>query len=305
MNKISCLAVLGLALLLTSTTWAETALKAPWGEAEGQIGLMAGEEIEPVGPLSFTVSGEQIAVLDTVNQRLAVSKKSGKALETLATHVRAWTLCPDGGGGFLALEDHQLSHYSNQGQVAGTFSLRPSLEIIHGYGSELYLAPDGKISLCSANQKAFSLPSPATLQNSLNDLKPEMIQSFKGRLANTKNVGNFRIKRLSAGDIRIIGEDAEGKVLVSVPIQMDGDPAGATLFKGQDSQGNLYVEVERLVGGRAELEVHRYAPGGQRLKMIPMPNDYFTTVYKKTEITPNGRVYQMLTTPEGVAVLAY
>ena len=86
---------------------------------------------------------------------------------------------------------------------------------------------------------------------------------------------------------------------------MNGDLAGAVLFKGQDNQGRLYVEIERLKGNQALLEVHRYNLDGKCLEVYSLPNQYYTTIYKKTEITPEGTVYQMLTTPDGVQVIRY
>ena len=127
----------------------------------------------------------------------------------------------------------------------------------------------------------------------------------EGRSGESNSGLRFLIRRLGGNDIRLIGQDEKGKDLVAVRIEMDGGIAGAVLFKGQDSSGRVYVEVERLKGARTELEVHRYTVGGERLAVISMPNNYFTTVYKKTEVTPDGSVYQMLTTPEGVQIHRY
>ena len=51
--------------------------------------------------------------------------------------------------------------------------------------------------------------------------------------------------------------------------------------------------------------MHKYSLSGELLEAFSLPNDYFTTVYKKTEIAPDGSVFQMLTTPEGVRILVY
>jgi hypothetical protein len=86
---------------------------------------------------------------------------------------------------------------------------------------------------------------------------------------------------------------------------MDGDRAGAVLFKGQDNSENLYIEIERLTSNGTLLEVHKYNKSGERIAIYKMPNKYFTTIYKKTEITPNGDVYQLYTTPTGVQIIKY
>jgi hypothetical protein len=38
------------------------------------------------------------------------------------------------------------------------------------------------------------------------------------------------------------------------------------------------------------------------LSIQEIPNHYYTTVYKKTELAQDGSVYQMLTTPAGVEI---
>ena len=35
--------------------------------------------------------------------------------------------------------------------------------------------------------------------------------------------------------------------------------------------------------------------------LLELPNDYFTTVYRKFDVRPDGTVWQMRTTPDGVA----
>jgi hypothetical protein len=125
--------------------------------------------------------------------------------------------------------------------------------------------------------------------------------SEKDSLFNLK----YSVKRMSGNQARVIGLNSDGKVLTSIPIVLDEGTPGAVLFKGLDEQGNIYTELEVLNGNNVGLEVHKYAPSGKRLTSYSLPNDYYTTVYKKTEISPNGTLYQMLTTPEGLQIIRY
>jgi hypothetical protein len=56
-------------------------------------------------------------------------------------------------------------------------------------------------------------------------------------------------------------------------------------------------EVEQIEPGRVRLQLRT---GTADSPLLEVPNDYFTTVYKKVEVLPDGTVWQMLTTPQGV-----
>jgi hypothetical protein len=275
----------------------------PWGEDAGRIGLIHQAEIERCGPVGFCVAEDGMRILDTVNARV-VRVSPGRAAETVAEGVRGTAIAIDGADGFLVLEDRTVSHFAN-GRRGKAFPLPAGARFIEGYGAGVSLSRRLGVSASSADQRTWTVATGTAAKGFAGPDAPQAARAVNGRAGNAKEGLLFAIKQVSGNDIRILGSDADGKDLVSVPILMDGDPSGAVLFKCQDDAGNLYAEVERLKGGRAELEVHRYAPDGARLAVFKMPNDYFTTVYKKTEIAPDGTVYQLLTTPDGVKILRY
>jgi len=279
----------------------EVVLEASWGTSAGQIGLLDQPEMERCGPISFCVAGDHVLLMDSMKRRV-VAVEPGKGIRALADNVQGWSICPDDAGGFFTLGDDGIAHYGETGKSKNRLSTQPPKKTIEGYGTEVLFTPQLGLRLSNVDQKNRLLATGlARTGFAATDSSPSLI----GRSGLLSQDLRFYIKRLSSEDIRILGEDEDGKVLVSVQVKSDGDQFGAVLFKGEDAEGHLYVEVERLVGGKAELEVHRYSHNGVRTALLQLPNDYHTTVYKKTEVMADGSVYHFLTTAGGVRVTRY
>lgn len=259
----------------------------------------------------------------------------------LATDVDATALCPDGNGGVWIQNGPVVERIDAQGRrnarktLADKTALRAAK--IEGYGVELRRDHDGVIALRGLDRETVVVAatartadegkdeaptegktptsdasSPSTSASSAASTSASSAAPSSSTAApvpasstNADTPLRYSIKRMSGNAVRILGLDPGGKALASVEVRIDSGALGAVLFKGTDAQGNLYVELERIDGGRANLEVHRYAPSGQRLHRFKLPNTYHTTVYKKAEVISDGSVYQMLTTPEGVRVIRH
>jgi hypothetical protein len=273
---------------------AEIAFSTPWGDNEGEIGLINQPEMERCGPLSFCMDSARLFLLDSVHKQLIGVEPGGKSILTIK-EVSGWSLCGDGSGGAFVQTGDRIVHINLKGEKSDLFKVDPEKgkpsNLIQGYGNELFVDPQGQVSLRTVNQKIHKIAG---------------AKGAKSLSSSIPNVSlNFQIKRMLKNEVRIIGFDEQGKDLVSVSVVIDKGTAGAVLYKGMDNQGNLYVELENIKDGKAFLEVHRYSQKGERLAVLELSNDYFTTVYKKTEVAPDGSVYQMLTTKEGIQILCY
>lgn len=269
----------------------------PWGDNPGEIGLVNLPEHETCGPLSFCTDGKNVFVLDTVHKQVVRVNTNGERA-VIAGNVLGWDICADDSGGVFVRNDETILHINKNGNVKKVGIVKGESgkipKIIQGYGNELYVDSDGYLCTRELTQKVYRISGVPRMSDLAFRLPDESLRSL-----------HYQIKRFSGNTVRILGIEPEGKVKVSVTVKINDGTPGAVLFKGIDSSGNLYVEVENLKGNSIGLEVHRYAPSGKLLALFKMPNDYFTTVYKKTQITPDGSVYQMLTTPEGVSIIRY
>jgi hypothetical protein len=268
----------------------QTVFSSKWNEKGAGPGLINVPEHEIVGPLTFCVDGGNVYLADTVNQRI-LRAAAGSPAEVLAGNVLASAICPDGQGGVWVRVGNAIQRLDAGGKATAEkaiTSVRRGRIATEGYGIELVASPAGAVEFRQLDQSAETID--AGRQSREATAAPDL---------------RYFIKRFSGNDVRILGEAPDGKILVTVPVQIESGYPGAVLFKGTDSDGNLYIELERIDAGTIGLEVHAYAPDGTPLRKIPLFNSYFSTVYKKTEVAPDGTVYQMITTPEGVEVVCY
>jgi len=277
--------------LAASAQVAEIAFSAPWGKSTGDVGLIKKQEMEVLGPITFCTDGRNVFLLDSVQKRVLSS--SGGKTAVVAENITGWDICADGNGGFFIQEGSRIKHINAKGKAGSPCLLKDktgkSPKLIEGYGNEMFVDARGNLTVRAVDQKIHEVAGAKAAARSSGG-GPEL---------------SFRIKRMLGNKIRILGQDPDGKVLVSVKVKLDKGIPGVAIFKGRDSSGNLYVEIESIRDGRAFLEVHRYSTDGKRLAVFPLSNDYFSTVYKKTAIAADGAVYQMLTTPEGVRILRF
>ncbi|MBN1900331.1 hypothetical protein JW926_03285 [Candidatus Sumerlaeota bacterium] len=274
---------------------AEIVFSAPWGEGEGEIGLINQPETEICGPLSFCTDNDSVFLLDSAHEKLIGVGVMGKA-RTVAGKIAGDSLCADGEGGAFVQTEDRILHINSKGEKKGNFKINvkanpgKSSKLIQGYGNEMFVDHKGQACLRTANQKIHKFSGAKNVK----------------RLASIPNASlDFQIKRMPGNEVRIIGFQDDGESRISVTVRIDGGEAGSALYKGMDNKGNLYVEVENIKDDKVFLEVHRYAQTGERLAVFELSNNYFTTVYKKTEVAPDGSVYQMLTTEKGVQILRY
>ncbi|MFH0792792.1 MAG: hypothetical protein V2A74_02035 [bacterium] len=270
----------------------QTVFHAGWGDGSGEVGLILQQEQERCGPLSFAVDGTTVYLLDSVHAAVLAAER-GTSPTVMAKNVSGWAICGDRAGGVFVQEGEEVRHIGPHGMSMQTLKMPVAAKsrdkIIEGYGAELGADAEGWLIYRGVTQASKRL---VRLEG----------RSVSAADPNASSVLTYQIKRMSGNKVRLLGLDADGKVLVSVPIVLDEGQIGAALFKGLDVEGRLYVELEALTQSGVGLEVHRYASDGKRLGVVRLPNDYFTTVYKKTEVAPDGSVYQMRTTAMGVEI---
>jgi len=285
---------------LSSAREAGEVFFAPWGKRKAEIGNVRKPEMEIVGACSFCVDSENIFILDSVRSRVLCIDSQNQVYE-LGVNVSGWAICADGNGGVFVQEADRITHLkkktpgnagaAEQNKLSGIANPNGKIpKLVEGYGNELLINKRGEVYLHTQAQTDYLIKGAANPRHSLGEGAPVL---------------SYRIKRVIGSQVRILGLDEDGKAVVSVPLQVEGGRAGAVLFKGTDLNGNLYVELEIIRERGVDLEVHRYSPGGKRLAVFNLSNAYYSTVYKKTEIAPDGSVFQMLTTPKGVRIIHY
>ncbi|MCX7719361.1 MAG: hypothetical protein N2111_13305 [Candidatus Sumerlaeaceae bacterium] len=284
-----------LVALLALASAVAGAFTVPWGTAPENLGLRTGPEIEPSGPLTFTVSPSgSIIVADSVNRCVKEFSSEGKYLRTLAVDVVPSSLTHDASGRLLMLEGRRVLTPGENGKVAEVLTVPESVPLVEGYGQDV-LAENGRIGVNDPDEYVY-----------LFDPKdPQPLEPAAVRLGRRAPGGRAFtvIKGFNDASIRLAADSpaqtrASGRTLVLVAGSGPSGRLGVVAYRGADKSGANYVEVERISGRQVQLFVERY--GGDGKASIELPNNYFTTVYRKFEVQPDGSVWQMLTTPAGV-----
>ncbi|PKO15164.1 hypothetical protein CVU37_13360 [candidate division BRC1 bacterium HGW-BRC1-1] len=262
-----------------------------WGDAPQELGLVIRPEQEPQGPLTFYVKPNgALIVADTVHGNLKEFSADGKLVRVFGAGMRPTALAARADGGLLALEGNEVSTLNSEGTLVSKLEVPAAAGLVEGYAQDVFEeegmtgvnSPDETVYLFKA-QNEGAQPTTATAIR-------------KGRAAG----GAARaMTGLVGGRARPVISDGQGTQLPA-PVAMKAASPDAVAFGGVIFRG--------LVGKRTVWETEEITPDGVRLflrsdgpkPLLEMNNAYFTTVYRKFELRPDGSVWQMRTTPGGV-----
>lgn len=262
-----------------------------WGEQANQVKLVEKEEVERIGPVSFTIADGDTFLLDTAGKRVVSFSKESKNVSKEFANTYGSSFCIDNKGTVYTVSNGAIYQTGSGDKsltkmIDLTELLGDSTTLAEGYGIGLEIDNSGQLVYRTLDQKTIPI---CAVQKATENVTPSPCV-------------RYMMKRLGGDDVRLLGFDAKDKVLLSAQVNVSQGVPGAALFKGTDSQGNYYVEVEAITAEECGLEVHKFSPQGKALGVLKLNNKYHTTVYKKTEVQPDGSVYQMLTTPKGVTI---
>ena len=262
-------------------------------------------EVERVGPVSFTLDSQgAIYVCDSVNQCVKKYDPQGQFLGTVASNVYANHLAIDNDGTIYARLNRGRVAVFRNGQQQESFQVPRSLKLVEGYEQSIAWQRDseatskaGWIALTGPDQMQFRVARTSAGSRS-EVFSADQIERQAGVAAANQQL--YRTRRVSGQQGQIEAFSASGEPLPPISIPME-ETLGAVIFKGSDLKGRLYVEVERLAqDGWVTLEIRVYSPGGDLLESFELPNQYYTTIYRRTFLKPDGSIIQMQTRPEGV-----
>ncbi|OIP42708.1 hypothetical protein AUJ95_01390 [Candidatus Desantisbacteria bacterium CG2_30_40_21] len=293
-------------------------IDAQWGNDYDKFGLLIGkkgQEIEPIGPLTFTVNDkENIYIFDTVNRQVKKFSAEGVYEETIAFNVYGTSICVDKGENLYILNGHTIMQYSNDGLLTNTYEISKDIDLIEGYGQNVFCDMEGNLCVNKIQEIYIVVTSVETKQksNSKKLLSPSMQkETKKWGLPGNKLNDYFAVKWIDSHNMTIRAlYDNKDLTLSRAPLKeistKTQDSFGGVLFLGQDNHDAIYIETERITSDNyVHLEVKKYDLKGNMLAEIELPNDYLTPIYKKIAIDSQGNIYHLLTTPEGVIVVKW
>lgn len=289
----------------------KTLILTKWGPDINEFGLQEGEEIETVGPLTFSLNRiGDIYIFDSVKHNIKLFSNKGIYQNTFGSNVSGSALAIDDQSHVFVLHDHILHEYSPSGGLLKNHAISKDIQLVEGYGQGITIDDLGNL-LVNKLQETYKIgvtmkQTGRTVTSSLSALEQKkQLASQKNGMVR-KNKGNrfqTKWKNKQEAGLHILNND--GSLLKEVSMNTS-DVFGSVLFLGKDDQDSIYVETERITKDNyVHLEVRKYGFGGNLLSIIELPNDYYTTVYKKIDVDNFGNIYQLLTTPQGVQIIKW
>ncbi|MFB3896178.1 MAG: hypothetical protein ACE14V_07745 [bacterium] len=301
-------AVLAISVSYATEYQSQVIATISWGLGSEEIGLQQGQEIETVGPTTFALDNlGNIYLYDFVNKQIKKYDASGKWIANIGTGLVCSSFCIDDAGNvyLLDVDSHIVRVYSAKGELNQEIKIDDSIKLIEGYAQKIYIDAAQNLVVNRVNQQVHPLATIST--TGLKSLAPiDQVKGWKnGYLGKADKYQYWMVwENKHRADI-IISDGALNFAWGSISIQTK-DELGAVLFLGQDTAGNIYAEIERTdAKDILHLEVWKYNSARKLVNTIEIPNDYFSTVYKKLEVDDAGNIYQMQTKPEGVRVIKY
>jgi hypothetical protein len=283
-------------------------VSAGWGSGADQIGLQQGPELETVGPTNFALdSFGNIYLYDFVNERIAKYDSTGKLVTIIGSKLICSSFCVDDSGYLylLDVDNHLVRVYSATGKFNREIKIDASINLIEGYAQKIYIDAAQNLVVNRVNQQVHPLATLST--TGLKSLSPiDQVKKWKeGYLGKADKYWHWMSwGNKHRADINIsdgIANHATGSISIKT-----NDELGAVLYLGQDTAGSNYAEIERTdAKDILHLEVWKYNAARKLVDTLEVPNDYFSTVYKKLELDNAGNIYQMQTKPEGVTLIKY
>ena len=301
MRNLITVAVL-LCIILTTQAFCQDLEKValiPWGSDDSSLGLINLPEVELVGPTSFSLDKDgNIIICDVVNECIKKFDSKGKFVEVVAKDVFANHVAVDSKGDvFARLDKGAIDIYSNKKKVKN-INIKSKVFLIEGYEQGISISSNDDSDWLAVNDPKQNFYKVSELDGNIQNAKvTDNVKKYFGKPEKDNIVYRPKWVKPHYGFLERYTYD--GEKLEPIEITTN-DRLGSIVFKGKDDDGNLYVETERIKDRYAHLEMRVYTPSGELLKTIEFPNDYYTTIYRKTWVKPSGEIIQMQTLPEGV-----
>lgn len=282
----------------------KTLIFSNWGTGLQEFGLKKGVEIETAGAHTFCLDKEgNIYICDTIKGYIKKFDNRGVFLGNIGFNISGSAIAVGNEGHIFVLHGHTIHEYLPSGNIIKNHSISNNIQLIEGYGQRIRIDRFENI-LIDKLQKSYQI-------GSLVGGKLEVLAQENQLISEKKGLPNFagdkwfetKWEDKNVAKVKILSN--KGNILKEISMDTP-DVFGAVLFLGQDKNGYIYIETERITPDNyVHLEVRKYNEIGSLLCVTELPNDYYTTLYKKIELDELGNIYQLLTLPEGVKLIKW
>ena len=286
MKLTSSALLLFITLMLTSQVVSsqQELLFLPWGENDNEIGLRKAPDGQ-FGPMSFTVKGEKIFILDTQNKKLKVFQNSKLIyffnLPSSYIDDFAWLSETR----YYLLEHNRIYNYENQ-EIKNIFETESPQNLI----TELKIV-NNKVQVI-LNESCSKQPE-----------QGKTITYSKNRGIEDPHGNQITIEKLSMNSISINTSNS-----TAFEISSSNNDLGLARYLGTTPSGDIYIYLEKIIQHlplEVKREVYLYSPSGDIRKIIDVPLHMHTYIFSEFYVDENGNLFHMITAEKGVYILGW
>lgn len=247
-----------------------TILQLEYGDGDKQVGLISGvEDFRPMGPLSFAVKGEEVYILDEVNEKAKVFTPTGELIRSVQVDEGSSDLAVDSSDRLYVLDSrtNSIAEYD-------VGSYLPTRIAVNQPVSDLSADPEGVVSAKMRDSSTYSLVESTGKRNWRLSLEPYTCIKVGDHLGKVINNSTGKAFQVSTEDY-----------------------FGSISYLGSDREQNIYVVVEELLPSdtiQVKKEVRKYSRGGRQIAEIPVNIDYVAHPEKELILDADGSVYHLL-----------
>ncbi len=251
-------------------------LKLNWGSAPEQTDLRKAPEAY-YGPQALQVNGDTLWLLDSENAMLKAFA-NGRLMRQLEVPPFSQDFYLNSAEDFVVLSQNTVYFY-RRGKLQTTY--RPS-------------SPRRIIQSLQADSERRTVVRFSGGSRLFFDCRGQKITALH------KDGAVVRMLRVNAARARI---DFNGHSF-TVPFAQNN--LASVRFLGSDAQGHLFINFELFLQQaplRIRREVGVFSPQGKRLITLHVPVNSYTTIFRDTYVCSNGRLYQMISTQQGLEII--
>lgn len=263
----------------------------PWGSGPGAAGLSASEEALTLGPSSFAVGPHgTIEVADVFHGRI-LEFRHGRRLAAVRLPMTPETDVAVGGAGrtFVASDIAGAVRRTRFTTVASDGSVSSSRTVPGGILGEV--GTDG------ASGFAHVLPLEAWIPFPGGRRAPEAGLPLRS--------GGVFLRAVVGRSVRL-GIASGDRVRDAVELR-SSEPLGDLAFAAPDGPGGFVAVIRVVTAAGDQYEVARVDGGSHTVRAFAVPSHQFAETMPQSQfrLGPDGDLYQMTTSPDGVRILRY
>lgn len=272
-------------------------IKGNWGKKSAQFGITKGGWLP--GPMSLAADGqENLYILDQENRRVQVFSQDGKIESIPIDNSTYEDIALDDAGLIYLLdpvENHLVRKFDQSGKVIRTYDIAEEIQPI----SALILA-NNQVYVEVEHKKVYRIGSETkVLNNETSQLQTESEgqptdEGFKteAELDDKGQVTADIAGRYPLDAIKITGSS---NIYQIISLDSDANKNLHLTLNIAKNDSDFNQQKDKLLG-------LIFSSEGNLSAKLYASNQYYTSHFRKFAVSPNGVVYQLQTTAEGVVV---